>query len=78
VGSAIAARFSDRGDWPGWVVTALFLIATAANFLMVQHPAWMVVGAIVAIAAAGWLGSRTGARARATRTFEASTEHLAS
>jgi len=57
-GSAFAARFGGRGRWPGWVVAGLFLLATAANFLMLPHPVWMVVLAVVAIVAAGWLGPR--------------------
>jgi hypothetical protein len=65
-GSALASRFSARGRWPGWIVTAVFLLATIANFAMVEHPIWMVVAAIVAIAAAGWLGSRLGAGAAGT------------
>jgi hypothetical protein len=67
-GSALTSRFSTRGQWPGWVVTALFLLATVANFAMVEHPTWMVVAAVVAIAAAGWFGSRLGAGAAGTGT----------
>lgn len=61
-GAAAAARFARRGTWPGWIVTALFLLATAANFVMVSHPVWMVAAGIAMIIAAGWLGARTGAR----------------
>lgn len=78
VGSAVAARFGSRGEWPGWVITGFFLIATSANFIMVQHPAWMMVGAIAAIVAAGWLGSRTGAAGHATRGVAVPTEHSTS
>lgn len=63
-GSALAARLAERGEWPGWVVTALFLLATAGNFLLIPHPLWMVVSAVVLILAAGWLGARRFARAR--------------
>jgi hypothetical protein len=59
-GAATASRLARRGPWPGYVVTGLFLMATGANFLMVAHPRAMVVGAIAAIALAGWLGTRTG------------------
>jgi hypothetical protein len=65
-GSALAAHLARRGERPGWIVTALFLLATAANFLMVPHPMWMVVAGVVLILAAGWAGSRAGARARHT------------
>jgi len=60
-GSALAARLARRGEWPGWIVTGLFLLATAANFMMVPHPMWMVAVGVVAILAAGWAGSRMGA-----------------
>lgn len=63
LGSALAARFGGRGEWPGWVVGGLFLLATAANFLMVPHPAWMVFLAVVAITGAAWFGARFGAGA---------------
>lgn len=61
-GSAIAARFAERGQWPGWVVTGLFFLATTSNFLMVPHPTWMVAAGILMILAAGWLGAMIGAR----------------
>ena len=57
-GSAIAARFGGRGRWPGWLVAAIFLLATVANFLMVVHPTWMVAAGLVLIVIAGWLGAR--------------------
>lgn len=56
-GAALAVRLGRRGRGPGWVVTALFLIATASNFLLVPHPGWMIIAAFVLILAAGWLGS---------------------
>jgi hypothetical protein len=68
VGALVAARFGGRGEWPGWVVTGLFLAATVANFAMVTHPIWMVAAAVLLIVAAGWLGSRTGARTGAPVT----------
>lgn len=61
-GAALASRLGRRGQWPGGVVTGLFLLATASNFVMVTHPLWMVVAAMLSIAAAGWLGARVGAR----------------
>jgi hypothetical protein len=64
VGSAVAARLARGGELPGWIVTGLYLLATAANFIMVPHPVWMVVFGLVLIAAAGWAGSRAGAGAR--------------
>lgn len=57
-GSAVAARFGGRGAWPGWLVAALFLAATASNLLLIPHPAWMVAVGITLVIAAGWLGTR--------------------
>lgn len=64
-GAWIAARFGARGAWPGWIVTGLFLVATTSNFLMVPHPAWMVVLGLGLTGGAGWAGARIGTRARA-------------
>ena len=65
-GSALAAHLARRGEMPGWIVTGLFLLATAANFMMVPHPMWMVVLGVALILAAGWAGSRAGTRTRHT------------
>lgn len=56
----VAARFGRRGAWPGWVAGGLFLCATAANLLMIPHPAWMAIAGVVLVVAAGWFGARTG------------------
>ena len=58
VGAGLAARLALRGDWPGRVVTGLFLLATLGNFLIVPHPTWMVLTAIALILVAGALGIR--------------------
>lgn len=63
-GASLASRFAHRGEWPGFIVTGLFLLATLANFLMAPHPRWMVMVGVTAILFAGWLGSRTGALVR--------------
>lgn len=57
-GAGLAARLALRGDWPGWAVTGLFLLATLGNFLMVPHPTWMILMAIALILVAGALGIR--------------------
>ena len=62
--AAFAARFGRRGTWPGWVAGGLFLCATAANLLMVPHPAWMAIAGVVLVVAAGWFGARVGSTAR--------------
>lgn len=62
VGAFVAARFAERGPWPGWIVGGLFLLATAANFVLIPHPAWMVIAGVLLILIAAWAGSRVGAR----------------
>lgn len=64
-GAAVATRSGRRGAGPGWAVGLLVLAATALNFAMVTHPAWMMVLASVLIAACTWLGTRLGRGARA-------------
>lgn len=58
--AAFAARFGRRGAWPGWVAGGLFLCATAANLLMIPHPAWMAIAGVVLVVAAAWFGARMG------------------
>lgn len=62
IGSWLAARFSVRGEWPGWVVGGLFLLSVLANFFLVTHPVWMIGLAVVAAIAATWVGARLGSR----------------
>jgi len=58
--AVLAARFARRGAWPGWVAAGLFLCATAANLIMIPHPAWMAVAGVVLVVAAGWFGAKAG------------------
>lgn len=58
--AAFATRFGRRGAWPGWVAGGLFLCATAANLLMIPHPAWMAIAGVVLVVAAAWFGARMG------------------
>lgn len=58
--AAFAARFAQRGVWPGWIAAALFLCATAANLFLIPHPMWMAIAGVVLVVAGGWLGARTG------------------
>lgn len=58
--AAFAARFGRRGAWPGWVAAGLFLCATAANLLLIPHPAWMAIAGVLLVVAAGWFGARAG------------------
>ena len=60
---AAAATLIARGRWAGWVIVVLMLMATVANFVMLPHPIWLIALCLVAIAGAGWVGARTGAKA---------------
>ena len=60
-GAAVAARVAGRRQGAGWSVTLLVLLATAANFVLVEHPVWMAATAILAIPAAGALATRLAA-----------------
>ena len=56
LGGLAAVRVSGR-NWTAWVITAVILAATIANYVMLPHPLWMVVCSILLIAAAGVLAS---------------------
>jgi hypothetical protein len=60
LGFTISTRLGKRGAWPGWAHGALFLAAITANFVMVRHPTWMVIVAVVGVALATWLGTIAG------------------
>ena len=62
LGAVVAARLA-RGRWAGWAVTTVLLMLTVANFVMLPHPTWLIALCLVAIAGAGWLGARAGAKA---------------
>ena len=68
LGAAMAARFGGRGAWPGWVVAALVLAATIANFVMIPHPTWLVITASALVAVVGWAAARAFASRRQPRT----------
>lgn len=55
VASRVAAR--SRGQY-AWVIAGVILAATLANLRAIPHPAWMVIGALVGVPAAGWLAAR--------------------
>ena len=58
LGAFTATRITVR-VWSGWVVMAVMMAATVANFVMLPHPAWLMIAALVLIGAGGWLGIRT-------------------
>ena len=56
LGGLAAVRVSGRA-WTAWVIMAVILAATIANFAIRPHPLWMVVCSILLIATAGVLAS---------------------
>ena len=65
LGGLAAVRVSGR-PWTAWVIAAVLLAATIANYMMLPHPVWMVAASVVLIPVAGWLASRpAGLRRRA-------------
>ncbi len=56
-GAWLALRIANRA-WVGWVVTLLFLLAGLANQIMLPHPPWMQICALVLPLLGGWLAQR--------------------
>ena len=58
-GGLVASRVSARSRRQyAWVIAGVMLAATLANLRALPHPAWMVVGALIGVPAAGWLAAR--------------------
>ena len=64
-GGFVAAMVARRGAWPAWVVAGLLLVFSAMTMVMIPHPTWFMVAAVVLIAAAGWLAGRLGGKVAA-------------
>lgn len=47
VGGLTAAQIS-RTLWPAWVIVALVAFASILNIVMIPHPEWMQIAAVVA------------------------------
>lgn len=62
LGAFVAARWTWRGRWTGWLVAGFLGLATVANFVMFPHPAWFMAASLLLIAGAGWLGAWWGAQ----------------
>ena len=58
LGAFTATRITAR-VWTSWIVMAVMMAATLANFAMLPHPTWLVITALVLISVGGWLGIRT-------------------
>lgn len=54
-GAKIGARL-----WTGWIAGGLIFAATCLNLVMIPHPLWMLVSAIVLVPAAAWFGAKLG------------------
>lgn len=54
VGGAVAARISHR-RWAAWAIAAIVALAAILNVLMLPHPVWMQIAALVAPLLGGWL-----------------------
>ncbi|MDZ4760471.1 MAG: hypothetical protein SGJ21_05310 [Alphaproteobacteria bacterium] len=61
LGGLAAARISGRA-WTAWIVAAVLLAATGANYVMLPHPMWMIASSFALIVLSGWLSGRFGIR----------------
>ena len=56
-GGWVAGRLS-RASWAGWVIAGLIVVGGIANIMMIPHPLWMQIAAVVAPLLGGWLVTR--------------------
>ena len=59
VGGAVAYRISGR-RWAAWAIAGLVALAAILNILMIPHPEWMQVGAVVAPLIGGLVAAHLG------------------
>jgi hypothetical protein len=58
-GAWVAGKLAGRTQlMHGLIVGALFLLAAISTMLMLPHPAWMWVGAVVELVGCSYLGAR--------------------
>ncbi|HLL58856.1 MAG TPA: hypothetical protein VK391_03080 [Allosphingosinicella sp.] len=55
-GGVVANSIANR-RWPAWPVAALVAAASILNILMIPHPEWMQIGAVVAPVLGGLLAT---------------------
>ena len=48
-----------RSLWPGLAAAGVLLAGSVATMFAFPHPGWMIVGALVLMPAAAWLGARS-------------------
>ncbi|PZO54822.1 MAG: hypothetical protein DCF16_04395 [Alphaproteobacteria bacterium] len=61
--SFAAAKIAAR-TWAGWVAGGVLFAATGLNLVMIPHPLWMLIAAIMGVPAVAWLGARLGGPAQ--------------
>lgn len=59
-GAFAAAKIGARA-WAGWIAGGVLFALTGMNLVMIPHPLWMLVAAIVAVPLAAWFGGKIGA-----------------
>lgn len=62
VGGIVAAMIARRGPMPAWWIGAILLGMGAWTMLMIPHPAWMWIAAIVTTIIAAYGAGRIGGR----------------
>lgn len=63
-GPSAANLIAGRRAWAGRIVTLLILAMSIFNMTTIVHPAWMIVTALVAILAGGFVADRAFGRRR--------------
>ena len=63
IGTFVACRIGTaRPQIYAAVVAGLILVGAIANMVVIPHPVWFMIAAVVLITAAGWLAARVSAR----------------
>lgn len=56
-GAFVALKIANK-PVAAWAVAVLFILLTAANFVMIPHPMWMIAAGILIPLASAWLALR--------------------
>jgi hypothetical protein len=59
-GAFAAAKIGARA-WAGWIAGGALFAATCLNLVLIPHPLWMLIVALVFVPLAAWFGARLGA-----------------
>lgn len=54
--SLVAALIAGRA-WAGWIAGGIVFAATCLNLIMIPHPLWMLIAALVCVPLAGFCGA---------------------